>query len=129
MSTAAGTSSELAPKSAGIIMHIHGGGWVLMDHNSSDPLLQNYADMSGCVAISVGYRLAPEYPFPAGPEDCYDAADWLIENGEKEFGGKLRFIGGEVCSFLFVGCLIILLCSIYDSLPSGSEGRGDDYLI
>jgi len=95
MSTAAGTSSELAPKSAGIIMHIHGGGWVLMDHNSSDPLLQNYADMSGCVAISVGYRLAPEYPFPAGPEDCYDAADWLIENGEKEFGGKLRFIGGE----------------------------------
>jgi len=94
-STSTDPSSELKPKVTGIIMHIHGGGWVLMDHRCSDPLLQQYADLSGCVSISVGYRLAPEDPFPAGPEDCYDVADWLIENGEKKFGAKLRFIGGE----------------------------------
>lgn len=77
-------------------MHIHGGGWVLMSEETSDPLLQFYADASGCVAVSVGYRLAPEHPFPAGPQDCEDAAEWLVRHGEEEVGGKLAFIGGEV---------------------------------
>lgn len=67
-----------------------------MDQTTSDPLLKLYADCSKCTVISVGYRLAPEHPFPAGPEDCYDVAEYLVKNGEKEFGGPLRFIGGEV---------------------------------
>lgn len=46
--------------------------------------------------MSVGYRLAPEDPFPKGPEDCFDAAEYLVKNSETEYGGPLRFIGGEV---------------------------------
>lgn len=81
--------------SKGIIYHIHGGGWVLGNEKSQDALLKTYADGSGCAVISIGYRLAPEDPFPAGPEDCFDVAEYLVDKGEKEFGGPLSFVGGE----------------------------------
>ncbi|KAF7553872.1 hypothetical protein G7046_g6972 [Stylonectria norvegica] len=60
-----------------------------------DSLLEGYAEASGCAVISVGYRLAPEHPFPAGPQDCFDVAEYLVKYGEQEYGGPLRFIGGE----------------------------------
>jgi acetyl esterase/lipase len=94
-------------QSKGTIMHIHGGGWVLMDQSTSDPLLNYYAESSHCSVISVGYRLAPEHPYPAGPEDCFDVADYLVKNGEKEYGGPLRFMGGEVCVFPFFSVLFL----------------------
>lgn len=47
--------------------------------------------------MSIGYRLAPEHPYPQGPEDCIDAAMWLVDHAEAEFGAPLKFIGGEVC--------------------------------
>jgi acetyl esterase/lipase len=86
-------------KPKGVILHIHGGGWVLMSHSTSDPLLKFYADVSGCAVISAGYRLAPENPFPAGPEDCFDVAEYLVKNAEKEYGGPVKLMGGEVCGF------------------------------
>jgi acetyl esterase/lipase len=82
-------------KVTSVFMHIHGGGWVLQDEKSQDPALQAIADATGLLCISVGYRLAPENPFPAGPNDCYDAAEYLVENAEKEFGATLDFVGGE----------------------------------
>ena len=78
-----------------VFMHIHGGGWVLQDEKSQDPALQDIANGTGVLCLSVGYRLAPEDPFPAGPEDCYDAAEWLIDNAESNFGATLGFVGGE----------------------------------
>lgn len=83
---------------AGSVMHLHGGGWVLGDERSTDILLQFYADAGDLAVISVGYRHAPEDPFPKGPEDCFDAADFLAAYSEKQYGGPLRFIGGEVSS-------------------------------
>ena len=67
-----------------------------MSHSTSDPLLKFYADVSGCAVISAGYRLAPEYPFPEGSEDCFDIAESLVKNAEKEYGGPVKFMGGEV---------------------------------
>jgi acetyl esterase/lipase len=78
-----------------VFMHIHGGGWVLQDEKSQDVMLQDIADNAGVLVISVGYRLAPEDPFPAGPDDCYDAAEWLVDHAEEEFGAPLSFVGGE----------------------------------
>jgi acetyl esterase/lipase len=89
-------SANSSPR--GIYYHIHGGGWTLMDERFFDPLLKRIADDNGLIAISIGYRLSPEHPYPAGPNDCYDVAEWLLENGEREFGpgaGVLKFMGGE----------------------------------
>jgi acetyl esterase/lipase len=55
------------------------------------------ADHFKVTVVSIGYRLAPEDPWPAGAEDCYDAAEWLVKNGMEVFGGELMFTGGEVC--------------------------------
>lgn len=82
-------------KCKGSVLHIHGGGWVLGDHNSHDNLLQLYADAGDLAVLSVGYRLAPENPYPQGPQDCMDVGEYLVKNSEKDYGGSLRFIGGE----------------------------------
>jgi len=81
----------------GTFLHIHGGGWVLGDHLSADDLMLKYANAADLAVISVGYRLAPEHPFPKGLEDCFDAAKYLIQNSNRSYGGPLRFLGGEVC--------------------------------
>jgi acetyl esterase/lipase len=89
-------------KCKGVIMHIHGGGWTLGDERSQDTFLEFYADASDMAVVSVGYRLAPENPFPKGPEDCIDAGEYFAKNSEK-YGGPLKFIGGEVCCTCFSG--------------------------
>lgn len=66
------------------------------DLNSQDTYLKYMADHYELTVFSVGYRLAPENPWPAGGEDCYDAAEWLVKNGPSVFGGELMFTGGEV---------------------------------
>jgi acetyl esterase len=46
-------------------------------------------------AVSIGYRLAPEHPYPAGPDDCERAARWLLDHAEEHFGTSRLLIGGE----------------------------------
>lgn len=73
----------LAPRSGegvGALLHIHGGGWTLGESDGQDPQLQRIADDTGLSVISVGYRLAPEHPYPAGPDDCEAAALWLLRS-------------------------------------------------
>jgi acetyl esterase/lipase len=65
------------------------------------------ADHFGLTVFSVGYRLAPEDPWPAGAHDCYDAAEWLIKNGPSQFGGELMFTGGESAGG-HLACLVAL---------------------
>ena len=79
----------------GIYLHIHGGGWVLGGADMQDPMLERIADNTGQAVVSVEYRLAPEHPYPAGPDDCETAAAWLVQNGRKEFGVDALTIGGE----------------------------------
>jgi acetyl esterase/lipase len=88
-------------KSKGVILHIHGGGWTLGDERSHDTFLEFYADTSDMAVVSVGYRLAPEDPFPKGPEDCIDAGEYFAKNSEEKYGGPLKFIGGEVSCVYF----------------------------
>ena len=79
----------------GAYLHIHGGGWVLGGADQQDPRLERLADATGLAAVSVEYRLAPEAPYPQGPDDCEAAALWLVREGESRFGSNLFAIGGE----------------------------------
>jgi acetyl esterase/lipase len=76
-------------------LHIHGGGWTLGRAHHHDPELEVLAKEDRITTVSVDYRLAPEHPYPAGPDDCEAAALWLYENADREFGTDRLLIGGE----------------------------------
>ena len=80
----------------GIYLHIHGGGWTLGGHDMQDVALKQLANETGLAAASINYRLAPENPYPAGPDDCEDAVLHLLEHGPALLDAPARFaIGGE----------------------------------
>lgn len=79
----------------GIYLHIHGGGWMFGAADQQDNLLEQIANNTGLTVVSIEYRLSPEHPFPAAPDDCYAAALWLIENSQKYFRCDPVAIGGE----------------------------------
>jgi acetyl esterase len=83
------------PSPAGVFLHFHGGGWALGGADEQDLLLEALSDFTNLAAVSVGYRLAPEHPFPAGPDDCECAAQWLVAHAQSEFGTSRLLIGGE----------------------------------
>jgi acetyl esterase/lipase len=61
-------------------LHIHGGGYIAGCPESSDPLNRAIAIETGCVVVSVDYRLAPETPHPGPVEDCYAALKWFHDS-------------------------------------------------
>ena len=62
------------------VLWIHGGGYIF--GSAYDERAKAIADFCDCTVISVEYRLAPEHPFPAGPEDCMAALEWIFDNAE-----------------------------------------------
>jgi acetyl esterase len=67
------------------IYEIHGGGFILGDLEMQDQWCIDMCLKICAVVISVDYRLAPENPFPAAPNDCYQGFNWVFENA-KELG-------------------------------------------
>lgn len=82
-------------KPKGLFYHIHGGGWVLQSEAFQDVMLQYLATHTNLIILSIGYRLAPEHPYPAGNEDCVDVGEHLIDNSERDYGVPLLFMTGD----------------------------------
>ena len=78
-----------------ITVYYHGGGWVLGSEVSDDPLCRDLCVRSDSIILSVDYRHAPEYRFPAAPEDAVAALRWAADNAEAIGGipGRLAVAG------------------------------------
>ncbi|KAK4218443.1 Alpha/Beta hydrolase protein [Rhypophila decipiens] len=95
--------------SRGIFLHIHGGGFVLASEKDQDATLNRYANTTHLTAISIGYRLAPEHPYPAALDDCTDVASYLVDHGLPSFSLAPQsplIISGESAG----GCLAVQTC-------------------
>lgn len=70
------------PLTEDALVFFHGGGWVIGDIDTYTNACKNMADLTGRMVYSVDYRLAPEFPFPSGLEDCYRVAETLMTHLE-----------------------------------------------
>lgn len=64
----------------GIIVYLHGGGWVIGELDDYDTLGRFIAKESHCAVVLVDYRLAPEHPFPAAVDDSWAALNWVAQH-------------------------------------------------
>jgi len=78
-----------------VYLHFHGGGMILGASEMNDAANLELSRRFGVAVVSVDYRLAPEHPYPAGPDDGTAVAAWLVENALREFGSGRLLVGGE----------------------------------
>lgn len=78
----------------GVYLYIHGGGFYLDRAARDDTRHQRLADARGIAVVAVDYRLAPESPWPAAPDDCEATALWLLDRARSLFGTTRLVIGG-----------------------------------
>jgi acetyl esterase/lipase len=85
-----------ASRRSGGLLWLHGGGMVMGTADNNEALCRYLAETAECVVVAVDYRLAPEYPFPAGLRDCYAALRWLQGAADEFcFPGNRLAIAGE----------------------------------
>ena len=80
----------------GLLVYFHGGAFFLGGLDTHDHVARALAKETGHKVISVGYRLAPAAPFPAGLEDCYGVVRWAAGQGESlKWDGKNLAVAGD----------------------------------
>lgn len=100
------------PKGAGphpMLLFFHGGGWVIGDLDAYHGLAGTLCEKSGCVVVSVDYRLAPEHRFPAAVDDCYAALEWAAENAAElgADGARIGVAGDSAGGSLATACAML----------------------
>jgi acetyl esterase/lipase len=129
-----------------LVVYFHGGGWVLGNLDSDDPLCRDLCARSGAVVVSVNYRHAPEVRFPAAALDAFAAVQWADANAIELGGipGQLAVAGWSAgANVAAVACQLardaagphisgqLLICPVVDSdmtRPSYEE-NGDGYIL
>lgn len=91
----------------GVVISIHGGGWATGEARSDEQANWKLSQDARVVVVSPEYRLAPEHPYPAGPEDCLACARWVCDNAKELFGAdRLGITGNSAGSHLAVSTLL-----------------------
>jgi acetyl esterase len=73
---------------APLVVYLHGGGWTIGSLQTHDRLCRRLADGSGATVLAIGYRLAPEHPWPASVDDTVAALRWAASPAAAaELGG------------------------------------------
>jgi acetyl esterase len=75
-----------------IVVHIHGGGWVLGGPVAYERIARAYCAAGDCIVVDVDYRRAPEHRHPAALEDCLSAIDWTVRNARRLGGDPRRLV-------------------------------------
>ncbi|WFE40586.1 alpha/beta hydrolase [Micromonospora sp. WMMD998] len=78
------------------LVYLFGGGWTLGSVDTADGICRRLVNLTGCQTVTVGYRLAPEHPFPAAVEDCQAALRHLVANAaEFRVDPRRLAVGGD----------------------------------
>jgi acetyl esterase len=87
------------PEGAGpfpVLVYFHGGGWVIANLDVYEPSCRALCRQASAIVVSVAYRLAPEFKFPAAVDDAYASLQWVLANAAALGGDASRiFVGGE----------------------------------
>ncbi len=81
------------PKGDGLfplLVYFHGGSWVIANLEVYEPSCRTLCNAADCIVVSVAYRQAPEYKYPAAVEDAYAALQWTIANARQLNGDPTR---------------------------------------
>jgi acetyl esterase len=95
-----------------IVMYFHGGGYVKGGVQDADAFCRRLAKSTGRIVASVGYRLAPENPFPAALDDAYAATSWAFEHAQELSATRASF---AVCGESAGGNLAAVVCLLAKS--------------
>ena len=98
-----GASEDAGP----VLIYLHGGGFVTCSMDSHESLCLRLADAGKIRVLQVDYRLAPQYPFPAGPDDCEHVLKWVLAEGGLPYGLDSKRVavsgdsaGGNMAAYL-----------------------------
>jgi acetyl esterase len=120
-----------APPGAGprpMMLYVHGGGFVVGRSEDTAFITSRIAAENNVVVVSVNYRWAPEWPFPAGLDDCMAVLRWMRDKGGEIGGDASRLLvggdsaGGNLAAALPIrtreerlpGLAAALLCPVTD---------------
>jgi acetyl esterase len=104
----------------GLVVYFHGGGFIIGSIGLMDNVARELAHGSGAVVVSVGYRLAPEHPYPAGLDDCASVTQWAISNAGR-FGlpPSAVVVAGESAGGNLAAAVSLRLRDAGDAQPAG----------
>ena len=105
------------PREDKVLLYIHGGGFISGSCKTHRMHVAKFAKGTQLKSLVFDYRLAPEYPFPAGLEDCIEIYNWLLEEG---FKSKNIVIGGESAGGTLTLSLLLALKERGISLPKAA---------
>lgn len=123
-----------------VIMFYHGGGFVIGDLDSHHALCTEIAAEMDLPVVAVHYRLAPENPFPAAPDDCEAATRWVASSPEKlgrkvtglipigdSAGGNLTIVTAQALHDKPAAVPVILQVPIYPAADESDHGSMQDF--